>query len=87
MCLGSRVVYGPCLVYRRGILGMWENPNGPIHVGLWLFCHAVFGFCWLLSIVFLLVSKSQIVNWLDFQQDLLLWGCFLAILISISLEG
>ena len=37
MCLGSRVVDGPCLVDRRGILGMRENRSSPIYAGLRLY--------------------------------------------------
>ena len=62
MCLGSRVVDGPCLVDRRGFLGMRENRGSPIYAGLRLLCHSVFGLCWLLSIVFLLVSGSGVVD-------------------------
>ena len=87
MYLGSRVLYGACFVERRGISSMWENLNSPIYAGLRLFYHAVFGLCWLLSIVFLFVSGSVAVDWLDPQQGLDPWGFFLAIVVSISLGG
>ena len=86
MCLGSRVLYRPCLVERCGILGTWENPNSPIYAGLRLFYHAVFGFRWLF-IVFMLVNGSRVLDWLDPQQGLLQWGCFLGILVSFLHVG